>query len=126
MKSKYLGALAVFLFAVAVVTGANQGVSLMQEVGVMYLGELRTATVTCTTTQTQIGQPGMRSVRIINTGATAVYIGDSDVDGTTAGKRGTSVCASGCDNTNTLDIDAKGMFCYAGSSQAIELVYGVQ
>ncbi len=76
------------------------------------LGALKTATTTCSTTATELasGTPGKRSFTVINTSATAVYVGGSDVDGSTAGTTGIAVC-DGCTAGKTFAVDARRGWC---------------
>lgn len=94
------------------------------------LRRLRNDTVTCTTTPALV-QPATsfitsrpRSMLLINPSATAVFFGESDVDGSTAGNRGTSVCSSGCDWSVKWNPDVQEMYCYAGSSTQVEIIWG--
>lgn len=89
------------------------------------LGELKTATTTCATSATELAAntPGKRSFTVINTSSTAVYVGGSNVDGSTAGTTGIDVC-DGCTAGKTLAVDARRGWCVVASgTQAVEIVY---
>ena len=89
------------------------------------LGEIKTASTTCATTATEIVPTDRKknSMMIINTSATAVYVGGSNVDGSTAGTTGVAVC-DGCTAGKTLSIDASRAWCVVASgTQAAEIVY---
>jgi hypothetical protein len=91
------------------------------------LVELKTATVTCATSATQIKPSAAgKSMMIINTTSTAVYVGGTNVDGSTAGTTGVDVC-DGCTAGKTLSVDSREAYCVVASgTQAIEILYGVQ
>ena len=89
------------------------------------LGELKTATPSCGTSATEIaaGTPNKKSFTVINTSATAVYVGGSNVDGSTAGTTGIDVC-DGCTAGKSFAVDARRAYCVVASgSVAVEVVY---
>lgn len=135
MKNKLLGALAAVALAsviatpiITAISGAAQ-VAASDDVRPMLaspLAELRTTSVTCGTSATQITAAGNASMMIINTSATAVYVGGSDVDGSTSGTTGIDVC-DGCTVSKKLSVDAKEAYCVVASgSVVVEVLYGVR
>ena len=89
------------------------------------LGELKTATVTCGTSATEIvgADPLKNSFTVINTTATAAYVGGSDVDGSTAGQTGMDVC-DGCTAGKSFAVDARRGWCMSsGGAVVLEVVY---
>lgn len=91
------------------------------------LVELKTTSVSCGTSATQIAPGnGNKSMMLVNTSATAVYIGGSDVDGSTAGTTGVDIC-DGCTAGKTLSVDSREAYCVVASgSVTVEVLYGVQ
>lgn len=90
------------------------------------LVELKTASVTCATSATEIAPAGAKSMMIVNKSPNAVYVGGTNVDGSTAGTTGVDVC-DGCTAGKTLSVDARRGHCVVASgTQSIEIVYGVQ
>jgi|GEM_PF-3360919 len=137
MDNKTLGALFALLFSLTVgviATGfANGAHELYSRISGDYepslareLVEIKTTTVSCGTSATQIAPgAGTRSFMVVNTSATAVYVGGSDVDGSTAGTTGIDVC-DGCTAGKTLSMDAREAYCVVASgSVSVEVVYGV-
>lgn len=109
----------------ALIFGLIAGFAINSAPGALYLGELDTGVVTCDTDGELIAPSGARSMTLVG-GATTVYIGGPDVDGSTAGERGLSLCTSGCDYT-ILPIDSGRAYCATGAgTQAIEYTFGVQ
>ena len=89
------------------------------------LGEIKTATTTCSTTASEIaaGTPNKKSFTVINTSATAVYVGGSNVDGSTAGATGIDVC-DGCTAGKSFAVDARRAYCVVASGTvAVEVLY---
>ena len=88
--------------------------------------ELRTSTTTCATTATELaaGVGLVSSMMIVNTSATAVFVGGSDVDGATAGTTGIDVC-DGCTAGKSFSVDARRAWCVvAVGTQAVEVIQG--
>lgn len=89
------------------------------------LGEIKTASTTCATSATEIipSDPMKNSMMLVNTSSTAVYVGGSNVDGSTAGTTGIDVC-DGCTAGKTLSLDARRAWCVVASGTvALEVVY---
>lgn len=89
---------------------------------------LRTRTATCATSPTALhpttGTEKVSSMMVINTSATAIYVGGSDVDGSTAGTTGIDVC-DGCTAGKTLSMDVREAWCVVASGTvSAEVVYG--
>lgn len=90
------------------------------------LGELKTATTTCTTTAAELaaGTVNKRSMTIVNTSSTCVFVGGSNVDGSTAGTTGIAV-GDGCTAGTSFPMDLRRAWCItAAGSQAVEILYG--
>ena len=89
------------------------------------LGALKTATTTCATSATELAANtvGKRSFTVVNTSSTAVYVGGSNVDGSTAGTTGIDVC-DGCTAGKSFAVDARRGWCVVASgTQAVEVIY---
>lgn len=121
MASNAWGAWMDYRETVAVEARADYEANLARE-----LVEIKTTSVACGTSATAIAPgAGTRSVMVVNTSATAVYVGGDDVDGSTAGTTGIDVC-DGCTAGKTLSMDARGAYCVVASgSVTVEVVYGV-
>ena len=117
----FFGALALFGLMVAGFVGYPPKAHALAKA----LGEIKTATVTCATSATEIVPTDRKknSMMLINTTATAAYVGGSNVDGSTAGTTGIDVC-DGCSAGKTLSVDASRAWCVSsGGAVVLEIVY---